>query len=517
MTKSKTIIVEPNSTANLSIVQNDAVSSDIKLKKKVQDIAQEYSRGKKQEARIKAQKLNLKHPKSIAVMQLLSFILYSDLRYEEACALVEFILQKTPNDSVRINFYGMILKSLQRFDEAKTAFEKAIEISPDFAEPYNGLGTVYRYHGEKEKAVKQFKKALEIEPDLLSAKYNLGVMKGYKFSEKEIDSVKKQLNNLDYFDDKARCCFTLYNALTKNKNYLEAFEWLNHANEIMFNNNNIKPNLPEFSKNIIKGFDKNYNNKLKKFGPSIQKPIFIIGMPRSGSTLLEQILCSHSEVGGIGESHEMPKLMTSIYAYAEMNVEMYLREYLLKDEKSLYLLRKKYATDAIKKIKHKKYYVDKMLNNFKFVGFIKNLIPDAKFIYIKRNPLDTCLSCYEKKFVGHEYAYDFIALADNYIAMSKLVAHWVKLFPTDIYQINYEDLVVDTASQVEKCLSFIGLEMQDSCLKHYENVEAVVTASTDQVREKINSNSIGKWKRYEQQLAPLIQRFSEAGININES
>lgn len=518
--KNKKISVKQNASIQTSIqecnVKGSVSFKTGSLKEKCQSVLQKYLLGEKSYARQEAHAIYKKHPGSIAAAHLWTMILYKDYRFKEAYAAVKKILEKSPDDANKYNLCGLIQRNLLLFDEAIASYKKAVELKPTFADPYNNMGIIYRYSGEREKAIKSFLKALALNPGFVSARYNLACMKGYVFSKEEISLVEKQREKLELPEDKARSDFTLYNALLKNNEFDRAFFYLEEGNRILFNNSKSPHILPGYAKIIIERFDENYGANLKKLGPISKKPIFIVGMPRSGSTLLEQILSSHSNVAGIGESHAMPKLIHSVYRKLEADTETFVKVFAETDEKQLEYLIREYEEKALQYVKNEAFFTDKMLNNFKYIGFIQSLIPQARFIHIKRNPIDTCLSCFEKKFTtGHEYTYDLDTLAKHFIAYSDLMKHWLKLYPELIYEINYEDIVSDTESQVRNCLSFLGLRMQKSCLEYYKNDRNVYTASTDQVREKINSNSIGKWRRYEKQLAPLVKRLSKAGIDID--
>lgn len=523
MLKKQHIVVKQNSSvhmalnpSNLSEVKGDLSLKNQSLRQKCQEILKKYIQGDKARARLEANAIYKKHPGSSVTAHLVTMILYKDNRFQEAYSEIEKLLQKTPEDSIRFNLCGLIQRQLLLFDEAITSYQKAIELKPTFADPYNNMGIIYRYYGEREKAIKSFHKALALNPRFASARYNLACMKGYVFTKEEISLVESQRNEFNLPEDKARVDFTLYNALLKNNEFERAFAYLEEGNKTLFNNNKVRHVLPGYSKKVIAFFDEDYAAKLIKLSPTSKNPIFIVGMPRSGSTLLEQILSSHSNVAGIGESNAMPKLIHSFYRNLEADAEIFIKNFAVADKKQLEYLRDGYEERVFQHVKSENFITDKMLNNFKYIGFIQSLFPHAKFIHIKRNPMDTCLSCFEKKFTsGHEYTYDLATLGDHYIAYENLMKHWLRLYPEMIHEMNYEDIVSDTESKIKNCLSFLGLRMQKSCLEFYKNERNVYTASTDQVREKINSNSIGKWRRYEKQLAPLVNKFSKAGIEVN--
>ena len=519
MLKNQTIIVMQNSSVNTSIntaqVKGALTLQTSSLKQKCQAILENYLQGKKVQARQEAAAICKKNPGSLITLHLMTVILYKDGRYREAYREVKKILRKTPDDASRLNLCGLIQRHMMLFDDAIASYQKAIRHKPDFADPYNNLGIIYRYYGDKEKAIRNFRKALDLNPRFASARYNLACMKGYKFSQDEIRLVERQRQEFKLPEDKARLNFALYNAYIKNNEYNRAFAYLEEGNKIIHNNNKVAHALPAYTKEVIKGFDENYAASMQKLAASAEIPVFIVGMPRSGSSLLEQILSSHSNVVGMGESRAMPKLIHTIYRKIEDDTPGFLRTFAEADRKQLENHVEEYEKKALQYVKTESFYTDKMLNNFKYIGFIQGLMPQAKFIHIKRNPMDTCLSCFEKKFTnGHEYTYDLQTLADHFIAYRDLMAHWTRLFPGLIYEINYEDIVSDTKAQIKECLAYLGLRMQKSCLEYYKNKRHVYTASTDQVREKINADSIGKWRRYETELAPLQERFTRAGIEI---
>jgi len=341
-------------------------------------------------------------------------------------------------------------------------------------------------------------------------------MKSYKVTQDEIRAIENFLNKLDNTYDIARFHFSLYNSYLKDKKNKKAFKHLQLGNSLLADTFRQRKPLDLYLEDLRENTDVNYFNKKRGIRSFYKSPFFIVGMPRSGSSLLEQILSSHPKVYGLGETRFIPDILTSINHYVDSNISVFLKEFSKLKNTDLGDKVKTYKSMIEKDIEGYDIYTDKMLKNFKTIGFIKILLPNAKFIHIKRNALDNCLSCYEKKFSqGHEYSYDLTTLGAYYSAYLEIMEYWRQLFPEDIYEIRYEDLVLDNENTVHQCLDFMGLEMDKKCLEHHKNTRHVFTASTDQVREKINSDSIGKWIKFESQLQPLIQELRKNEVDLD--
>ena len=296
----------------------------------------------------------------------------------------------------------------------------------------------------------------------------------------------------------------------------KAFNYLEAGNNLHYKNVSERKQLSYFVENIKKSFNSGLYKTRIKLKPFYKTPYFIVGMPRSGSFLIEQILTSHSEIYGLGESRAIPEFLKGIGRHIETDVAEFCSIFKKLSEDQLYEKVKQYEAEIKDEVKNEQIYTDKMLKKFKYIGFIKILLPNAKFIHIKRHPLDNCLSCYERKFTqGHEYTYDLSVLGEYYSAYLDLMKYWKSIFPDDIYEVSYEELVLDTETVVRDCLGFMHLELESACLESYKNKRVVFTASTDQVREKIHDRAIGKWKKYESQLQPLIQELKNNVVALD--
>lgn len=244
-------------------------------------------------------------------------------------------------------------------------------------------------------------------------------------------------------------------------------------------------------------------------GNASATPVFILGMPRSGTTLTEQILSSHSEVFGAGELPDLLQLANAPLLLADSQGYPKPLQSLSKDLLSSlgnqYIERTKNHAPAATHI------TDKMPANFFCVGLIHLMLPNAKIIHIRRNPVDTCLSGFSKLFnSGQQHSHDLTELGHYYCGFNKLMKYWHSVLPSNKFmEIQYEDLVVNSEDKSRELISFIGLEWDEACLNFYQNKRTVRTASITQVRKPIYQSTVDKWKRYEDQLGPLLDALGD--------
>ena len=291
------------------------------LQEQCESILSTYESGKQAEARKAYHALKQQYPRATLVRQLQALILYHDGRFTQAYQVIREILKETPNNAGRLNFQGLIQRQLGMFDEAVESYRKAIALKPDFADPYNNLAIIHRYYGEIDKAIENFRKAISIKPDYPAAIYNLSCMKAYQLSDEEIAITKALLSKAGNNDDKARCCFSLYNTYLDRQEHQKAFTYLRHGNDLIHRQLPVKKPLSTYVREVKDIFTPQFYENRIRLRPQEKQPVFIVGMPRSGSSLLEQMLASHSQIFGLGESRSMPELLLSIDRRAESNLE----------------------------------------------------------------------------------------------------------------------------------------------------------------------------------------------------
>lgn len=257
---------------------------------------------------------------------------------------------------------------------------------------------------------------------------------------------------------------------------------------------------------LIEWFTVDRFKQLQGAGLNDRTPIFILGMPRSGTTLTEQIIASHPLVHGAGELKNLLALVQSKVNEDGLGFPSNLKGLSKEDihewaEKYLTLLRQ-HSSDALR-------ITDKMPANYLALGFIPLMFPNAKIIHVKRNPIDTCISCFTRLFNRHQDAtYDLKELGAHYRNYVRLMDHWKIMLPADCFlEVEYEDIVCDIKNQAQRLIEWIGLDWDEACLDFYKNKRSIRTASLTQVRQPIYSSSVGRWRHYEEFLAPLLQEL----------
>lgn len=246
--------------------------------------------------------------------------------------------------------------------------------------------------------------------------------------------------------------------------------------------------------------------------------IFILGMPRTGTTLAERILASHTDVFAAGELNNFAaQLMTIMRAH---NIDKKLtRDEMVQSSATLDFKRlgEAYINSTRPFTGKTPRFIDKMPLNYLYVGLIHLSLPNATIINLQRDPMDTCYAIYKQLFVdAYPFSYDLEELARYYVAYHQLMAHWHEVLPGVIHTVNYEQIVADIEGKTRSMLDACGLEWQEQCLRFYENKEASTTASTAQIRRPIYKSSVGKWRNYEEQLQPVVHILRQAGIDVSD-
>ncbi len=412
-------------------------------------------------------------------------------------------------------------------EKALHHYQEAISIEPNFPEAHYSLGTVFSSLGQKDESMKSYEKALELRSDYVEAHNALSTIKKYKKNDPQIKQMKNLLKQTNLMlSDKISLNFALAKASEDLENHKDFFKFLNEGNHLNKEklNYSIDSDLEGISniRNIfINSKGSTPKSNLKKGMP---RPIFIVGMPRSGTSLVEQIISSHTEVYGAGELDFLSRsilkeIHTEVYGAGELD---FLSKNVLKEIKP----------DNIKKIDSKEFFekitnnyyrslssfnisedifTDKMPLNFRFIGFILSAFPEAKIVHLKRDPIATCWSIYKHYFKsnGNGYASNFDDLSSYYLMYKGLMDFWHKTFPNQIYDISYEDLTLSQEKETRKLLNYCDLSCDDRCLNFHKNTRAVHTTSGFQVREKMYQGSSEAWRKYEQYLEPLISKIGD--------
>ena len=510
-------------------------------------ISQILNEGRLAIAEQKCREFLKKNPTNVYAMSLLSDIAKKFGYYDDAEILLENAVKFSPDDGEIRMKYALILRLKQKFtktmeqvnilcekfpdnlsyqaqkaseimqngyhSEAIDLFEKIIKENPHNFSALTSKGHAEKTLGKTDKAIESYKSAYKIKNDHGEAYFSLSNLKTYKFSDKELDVMKNQLKRVDLtLKDKAYFHFALAQGCEAIGDYEEAFKNLDMGNKIKKEQS--KYTIEKMNKELqaqIDVCDEKFFEKLGNGGHNANDPIFILGLPRAGSTLIEQILASHSMVDG---TLELPNILSMAQSFRGDDIYGNLGNY-PKTMRSLTLekrqeLGKSFIDDTRIHRKNAPRFTDKMPNNFRHIGLIHLILPNAKIIDARRYPLDCCFSMFKQLFAqGQEFTYGLAEAGNYYNSYVKLMNHWNKVLPNKILRVNNEDIIDDLEGQVKRMLDFLELPFEESCIKFYETDRSVRTASSEQVRKPINKSGMDRWKPYAKNLKTLVDNLDE--------
>jgi len=421
-------------------------------------------------------------------------------RLEEAIESYEWAVAYRPEFAEAYNNLGIVQSDMGQLNLSLKSYEKAISINPDYVDALFNQAITNKQLGNKSLSIKTFEKVLELSPDNASTYRNLSEVKHYEKNDQQIAKMEQLISkkNLSQSDS-----ISLNLALSKVYEDLgdrdKQFKFLKKGNDQRKKELNYSIDQSLKLHLSIKEFFKSPLTPVKKSSYSASKfrPVFIVGMPRSGTSLVEQIVSSHHEVHGAGELEYFSPILSPILTKGSA----------VMTEKDILSIRDQYLSKVSSLQFKQGIMTDKMPANFRHIGFILSAFPEAKIIHLKRDARATCWSIYKYYFdsKGNGYSFDQEDLAKYYGLYSEMMAFWHELFPNKIYDISYEDLTTNQEEETRKLLEYCDLDWDENCLNFHKNERAVKTASALQVREKMYQGSSEAWKKYEPYLQPLIK------------
>ena len=431
-------------------------------------------------------------------------------RHDEALGYYRKALAINPKHANAHNNIGKSLEALNRPAEALEAFERALAIDPNFALANVGIGNAMLCLGRIEDARTAYERTLAANPRMLACHDALAQIKTFREGDPQIALLEKlavdepSLSN----KDKVNLHFALYKAYADLQRDELAFTHLEAGNKV-------KRGLTTYDEaqeigllcDMAAVFTPELMQAKRGAGDCSEVPVFILGMPRSGTTLVEQILASHPQVFGAGELEDFGNAVGSGYESKPLPFDVAKLT-----GQELRRFGERYLAQVLPKAPHAKRITDKMLGNIRYAGLIHLVFPNAHLIHVRRDPLDTCISCYSALFQKSlTYIYDLGELGRYYNAYEALMAHWRAVLPESVMlEVQYEDLVNDFEVEARRIVEFCGLEWDERCLSFYKAERPVHTASAAQVRRPLYKSSVGRWRRYESHLQPLLDALAGA-------
>lgn len=401
---------------------------------------------------------------------------------------------------------GTVLTVAGRHDDAIAQYELALSLDGTNAEALAGLGHVLKTIGERTRSIAAYRRCIEQHPEDGEAYWALANMKTFQFDDREIAAMREQLaGNRLATGQRTSMLFALAYALECRAEFDAAFDLYRRGNESHRRRFSYDTRQTALAcDELIRVFSAGFLRARAGHGDPDGSPIFIVGLPRSGSTLIEQILASHSEVEGTHELSELNQVARST-AHGRTDGTGYpatvpdLSDEQLRRLGGAYLERTRaFRTGAPR-------FTDKMPNNFRHVGLLALILPNASIINARRHPLDTCMSCYKQLFAhGQSFSYDLRELGEYYLLYERLMDHWHEVLPGRVLDVQYETLIQDLEAQSRRLLDHCGLAWEDGCLRFHDNRRAVRSASSEQVRQPIYASGMHRWRNYASHLGPLI-------------
>ena len=510
-------------------------------------INQIFNEGNIKEAEKKCREFLTVNPTNTHAMSILSDIASRLGHLNDAEFLLESAVKLNPSDSEIRKKYLLILRKRQKFTKTMEQADILIEQFPDNLSFQAQKAIEVMQNGDHEESIRLLDKILKkapLDPNTLTAKghaektlgktndaihsyqsaynskhdhgeayFSLANLKTYKFDDEEIQQMKNQLKRVDIsISDRTYFHFALAQACEAIEDFDEAFTQLDSGNHIR--KQQTKYSIDRMNQEIqaqIDVCDKEFFDQMGSGGINTNEPIFILGLPRAGSTLIEQILASHSMIDG---TLELPNILTMAQDLRGEDIYGTLGKYpgsmknLSSDERKE--MGNRFITDTKMHRDNAPMFTDKMPNNFRHIALIHLIMPNAKIIDARRYPLDCCFSMFKQLFAqGQEFTYGLKEAGSYYSSYVKLMNHWDNVLPGKILTVNNEDVIDDLEGQVRRLLNFLEIPFEQNCISFHETDRSVRTASSEQVRQPINKKGQGRWKPYAEHLKPLMNSLDK--------
>ena len=456
-------------------------------------------------------------------------VLIDGQKYLRAREAIDALLWLEPGNSYYLSLEAAVSVGLGEQDRAITLYRQLLAAAPSSADLHVSLGHALKTIGRQKEAIASYRMAATVRPSFGDAWWSLANLKTYRFAQSEIAQMCAEESARDAdLVDRYHLCFALGKAFEDREEYAKSWQFYQRGNALKRAQSRYDPEITETNtRKQIEVCTEQFFAARGSGGVPDPDPIFIVGLPRSGSTLIEQILASHSLVEGTHELAEIQRIVSEIRlrqsgpddprrhtgqgdSYPDVLTELAPEDYRALGER--------YMMDTRAYRKHKPFFIDKMPNNFRHLGLIHLMLPNAKIIDVRREPMGCCLSNLKQLFAsGQDFTYSIEDIARYYRTYLELMRHWDTVLPRQILRVCYEDVVDDLEGNVRRVLEFCGLVFEPACVEFYKTGRTVRTASSEQVRQPLFRDGLFQWTNYEPWLGPLKDRLGDALIRYRET
>ena len=441
-------------------------------------------------------------------------------KYALALAQIERLLKEDPTNRLVRTLHATACVGLGEHEKAIGLYRSLLVETPRAAEVHLSVAHALKTLGRRDEAVESYHAAAAVRPGYGDAYWSLANLKTYRFSDAEIDSMRAaESDSSTPAVDRYHLCFALGKAFEDRGAYEDSFRYYERGNALKRAESRYRPEIVETNtRRQIQVCTGEFFDARRGFGAPDPDPIFILGLPRAGSTLLEQILASHSAVEGTQELAEVPRAAAELQGrmpdFDNPRYPGVLENMSAEDFKSL---GRKYLADTRLYRSGKAYFIDKMPNNFRHIGLIHLMLPNARIIDARREPMACCFSNLKQLFAtGQEFTYSIEDIARYYRTYLDLMRHWDAALPGRILRVQHEDVVEDLEGSVRRILDFCGLPFETACIEFHKTERSVRTASSEQVRQPIFREGLDQWKNFESWLGPLKTALGDALLRYRD-
>jgi tetratricopeptide (TPR) repeat protein len=443
-----------------------------------------------------------------AARQNRALILHRQNRTIEALTEIDHLLAAEPRNPGARNLKAAALNRIGEYQQSLSIYAEVLAEYPKQAKVWMSYGHSLKTAGRQAECVDAYRRTIELAPQLGEAYWSLANLKTFRFAATDVEAMIGQLARTDLpAEDRYHFHFALGKAFEDARDFARSFEHYAEANRLRLATIRYDADRTSASvRSSIEVFSAEFIAERAGAGAADGDPIFVVGLPRAGSTLVEQILSSHSLVEGTMELPDIAAIVQSLTKPRERDESSRYPEVVARlGRDELRALGERYlAQTRVQRKSSAPLFIDKMPNNWAYVGLITLILPNAKIIDARRHPLSCCFSSFKQHFArGQHFSYSLVDLGRYYRDYVTLMAHFDAVMPGRIHRVIYERMVDDTETEVRRLLDYCGLPFEESCLRFYENDRAVRTASSEQVRQPIFRDSVEQWRNYERWLGPL--------------